>query len=162
GIAAAAAIPLCRGKDVIGVLLLYSGEKDAFDDEIVRLLERNAENVGFALENIARKDEQGRAQQALRDSEARFKSLTEFSSDWYWEQDEEHRFTMIAYSKNAVERHPAETMVGRRRWELSFYPDMTEDDWLRHRQTLEARLPFRDFLIKRRGADGALTYSAVS
>jgi PAS domain S-box-containing protein len=32
----------------------------------------------------------------LRESEARFKSFTELSSDWYWEQDAEGRFTNIS------------------------------------------------------------------
>ena len=33
---------------------------------------------------------------ALRESEARFRSLTELSSDWYWEQDAELRFVSTA------------------------------------------------------------------
>jgi PAS domain S-box-containing protein len=34
------------------------------------------------------------AEQALRQSEARFRSLTELSADWYWEQDEQFSFTL--------------------------------------------------------------------
>src|SRR4029077_3555349 len=37
-----------------------------------------------------------RAEQALHDRESRFRSLTALSSDWYWEQDEEFRFTMVS------------------------------------------------------------------
>jgi PAS domain-containing protein len=33
------------------------------------------------------------ADAALAESEARFRSLAELSSDWYWEQDAELRFT---------------------------------------------------------------------
>src|SRR6195952_797527 len=32
----------------------------------------------------------------LRESEARFRSLTELSSDWYWEQDERGSFTKVS------------------------------------------------------------------
>jgi PAS domain S-box-containing protein len=32
----------------------------------------------------------------LRESEARFRSLTELASDWYWEQDENGRFTKVS------------------------------------------------------------------
>src|SRR3954465_4744665 len=32
----------------------------------------------------------------LRESEARFRSLTELASDWYWEQDEKGRFTKVS------------------------------------------------------------------
>ena len=31
----------------------------------------------------------------ISDSEARFRALTELSSDWYWEMDEELRFTLL-------------------------------------------------------------------
>jgi PAS domain S-box-containing protein len=32
----------------------------------------------------------------LRESEARFRSLTELASDWYWEQDENGHFTKVS------------------------------------------------------------------
>lgn len=32
----------------------------------------------------------------LRESEARFRSLTELASDWYWEQDENGKFTKVS------------------------------------------------------------------
>jgi len=32
----------------------------------------------------------------LRESEARFRSLTELAADWYWEQDENGRFTKVS------------------------------------------------------------------
>ncbi|MDO9318595.1 MAG: response regulator [Gammaproteobacteria bacterium] len=32
----------------------------------------------------------------LRESEARFRSLTELAADWYWEQDESGRFTKVS------------------------------------------------------------------
>ncbi len=162
GVNAAAAIPLFQGEQVKGVLLFYSGENGAFDADIVKLLERMAENVSFALDNFEREKERRRAEQALRESEERFKSLTEFSSDWFWEQDEELRFTMITYSQKVSNRHPAESMIGRRRWDLPYYPDMTEADWAPLKQALAARQPFRDFLIKRRGREDEVTYSAVS
>src|SRR5574339_1217861 len=39
------------------------------------------------------------AEQALRDSEERFRSLTMLSSNWYWEQDEHFRFTAFKGSE---------------------------------------------------------------
>src|SRR5690606_12041542 len=37
--------------------------------------------------------ERKQAEQRLYESEARFRSLTDLSSDWYWEQDEQFRYT---------------------------------------------------------------------
>jgi PAS domain S-box-containing protein len=44
---------------------------------------------------------------ALRESEARFRSLLELSTDWYWEQDAEFRFTVITGPSIEVRRSKA-------------------------------------------------------
>ncbi len=66
GIKAAAAVPLVRGGRAVGVLLFYSGERRAFDEEIVKLLDRMAENVVFALGNLEREDERKGAEERVQ------------------------------------------------------------------------------------------------
>jgi PAS domain S-box-containing protein len=56
----------------------------------VRLLYKKLENYNKELEAAV----QLRTEE-LRESEARFKSFTNLSSDWYWEQDEEGKFTNV-------------------------------------------------------------------
>ena len=58
------------------------------------------------------------ADQALRASEARFRSLTELSSDWYWEQDKELRFTYFSKDTNSRSGYSQHKALGNRRWEL--------------------------------------------
>jgi PAS domain-containing protein len=58
------------------------------------------------------------AERALQASEARLKSLVNLSSDWYWEQDEELRFTMIAGRAADERRLQPEQIVGKTRWEI--------------------------------------------
>lgn len=65
GIKAAAAVPIVRGSRAVGVLLFYSGERRAFDEEIIKLLERMAENVAFALGNLEREDERKGAEERV-------------------------------------------------------------------------------------------------
>lgn len=96
----------------------------------------------------------------LRESEARFRALTELSSDWYWEQDENYRFTSQCgggqgWSKAAI----AETL-GKTRWELPS-AGMTDEDWAAHRAVLDARQPFRNLTFKRSDA-GVLHHISVS
>jgi PAS domain S-box-containing protein len=57
----------------------------------VRLLYKKLENYNKVLEQtvLERTAE-------LRESEARFRSLTELASDWYWEQDEIGNFTKVS------------------------------------------------------------------
>ena len=56
----------------------------------VRLLYKKLEEYNRQLEQKVQE-----RTEALRASEARFRRLTELSSDWYWEQDENGRFTKI-------------------------------------------------------------------
>jgi diguanylate cyclase (GGDEF)-like protein/PAS domain S-box-containing protein len=66
GVASGAAVPLLRNDDSIGALLLYSSETYAFDDDIVKLLERMAENIAFALDNFEREGERKRGQERIQ------------------------------------------------------------------------------------------------
>jgi diguanylate cyclase (GGDEF)-like protein/PAS domain S-box-containing protein len=66
GIKAGAAVPLVHGSRTIGVLLLYSGAKRAFNDEAVKLLERMAENIAFALDNFDHEAERKRAEERIQ------------------------------------------------------------------------------------------------
>jgi len=99
------------------------------------------------------------ADQALRDSEARFRSLVELSSDFYWETDAEHR---LVHSTHDRKYEPASVPVtGLRRWDVpSIEPD--EAGWAAHRADLEARRPFHDFVLGRVDLKGARRYLSLS
>src|SRR3546814_7580546 len=57
----------------------------------VRLLYRRLEAFNQVLEQtVAERTAE------LRESEARYRSLTELASDWYWEQDESGAFTKVS------------------------------------------------------------------
>jgi PAS domain S-box-containing protein len=102
------------------------------------------------------------AEQALRQSEARFRSLTMLSSDWYWEQDEHLRFTH--FSGNA-QSEPwlagPNFAIGKRRWELPAHTPV-QGTWEEHRAVLEARQPFRDFQFRKVLPDKQIRYVSCS
>ena len=85
----------------------------------------------------------------LHESTGRFRSLTELSSDWYWEQDENFRFTEITGTIPDNIDRPLAAAIGKTCWELE-HLDMDEAAWQRHRQQLERREPFSDFEVKQR------------
>jgi PAS domain S-box-containing protein len=96
----------------------------------------------------------------LSESEDRFRRLTELSSDWYWEQDENGHFTKIF--------GPVFEMLGIR---VDDALDSTRDDHgARWNETergileanLNARRPFLDFVYSRTKHDGSLQYLMVS
>jgi PAS domain S-box-containing protein len=87
GIAAGAAFPLVQHGRTIGVLLLYSDERNAFDDETVKLLTHMGRNVMFAIENFKRETERKAAEEQLRSTEARLNRATRGANDGLWELD---------------------------------------------------------------------------
>jgi PAS domain S-box-containing protein len=121
----------------------------------VRLLYKRLDNYNKVLEQTVRE-----RTAELRESEARFQRLTELSSDWYWEQDENGNFTEV-YG-------PVLEMLGIR---VDDALNKTRDDnealWNEiERGTLEAniaaRRPFLDFVYSRANPDGSRHYFMVS
>lgn len=87
--------------------------------------------------------QRARAERALRESEARFRSLTALSSDWYWEQDALFRYR--SGGGKAIGGDQAfDLVLGKTNWELGLDID---GGWDAHRALLECRLPFRDVLV---------------
>ncbi len=83
----------------------------------------------------------------LRESEARFRSLTELASDWYWEQDEHGTFTKVS--------GPVLDMLGLRVPTLESGAVATQTEGWNDAErgqlqaSIEARQPFIDFILTR-------------
>jgi diguanylate cyclase (GGDEF)-like protein/PAS domain S-box-containing protein len=97
----------------------------------------------------------------LLESEARFRSLTSLSADWYWEQDAELRFTLLSPGFATVHGFDATEYLGKRRWEVP-HENLDAPEWVEHHRKVEAHQPFRDFVIVRRASDGRLHYGLTS
>ncbi len=60
-----------------------------------------------------------RAEHALQESEQRFRQLVTMSSDWYWEQDADCRFTSITGGFVEKAGVPIERLLGKTHWETA-------------------------------------------
>jgi diguanylate cyclase (GGDEF)-like protein/PAS domain S-box-containing protein len=87
-----------------------------------------------------------RAQNALRNSEARFRALTVLSSDWYWEQDADLRFTLIYGENDHAQLNTIDSAKGKTRFELPYNWESSEAR-AEHERLLAERKPFRDLLL---------------
>ncbi|MDB5895702.1 MAG: sensor-containing diguanylate cyclase/phosphodiesterase, partial [Rhodoferax sp.] len=89
------------------------------------------------------------AQAAVRQSEARFRSLTELSSDWFWEQDVNGRFTSFETSKAVKARYPFDLMVGKTRQESREHIVYlaTPAQWAEWEAMIASRKEFRDHVF---------------
>lgn len=121
----------------------------------VRLLYKKLEDYSKILEaTVAERTAE------LRESEARFRSLTELASDWYWEQDETGRFTkvsgpvldMLGIRVDSLEGNASEE--GRDGWDAAERAQL--------QAAIEARQPFIDFAFSRTYPDGSQQHYRVS
>ena len=121
----------------------------------VRLLYNKIENYNKVLEQAV----QVRTAE-LRESEIRFRRLTELSSDWYWEQDEAGHFTkvhgaaleILGVEVDDIPGEPNETKVAH--W--------NKDERAVLVAYVAARQPFLDFVYRRHNPDGSLQYFMIS
>jgi PAS domain S-box-containing protein len=121
-----------------------------------RAIEHNGKPaiLGTILDNTQRQ----LAEQELRESEERFRTLVQFSFDVYWETDVQHRFTRREFGPDVAFMRPP---IGKTPWELPFVePDA--EAWRKHRETRDAHQPFRDFEVARPAADGGKRYISIS
>jgi PAS domain S-box-containing protein len=128
-----------RIHNMLEVRLLYK-KLDAFNQVLEQtVLERTAE---------------------LRESEARYRSLTELASDWYWEQDDSGHFTKVS--------GPVLEMLGiqvepLRKGEAGAQLDCwNESERTQLRAAIAAREPFLDYVFHRANADGSQQQFRVS
>ena len=120
----------------------------------VRLLYKRLEGFANELEAAVRE----RTAQ-LRESEARYRSLTELASDWYWEQDEHGNFTKVS--------GPVLEMLGLRVDAFADGAQAPVAGWNEaERAELQAaiaeRRPFLDFVFTRTNPDGSQQKFQVS
>ncbi|MHB1123657.1 MAG: PAS domain-containing protein [Ramlibacter sp.] len=81
--------------------------------------------------------------QALRESEARFRSLTLLSASWYWEQDDQFRFVSFEGHPQEGRWQPDAAALGLCRWEIAGLRPV-DGTWVRHRLDVQAHRAFRE------------------
>ena len=85
-----------------------------------------------------------RTEKALQQSEQRFRQLVSMSSDWYWEQDKQFRFTMVTGGFSEKAGVSVEHVLGKRRWE--YLATLADTEYGRaHIELVLACEPFADF-----------------
>src|SRR6185295_13911995 len=105
--------------------------------------------------------ERKHAEAALRESESRFRSLTQLSSDWYWEQDAQFGLKFMSGRMGERTGLDAANYLGRKRWDTPAL-NLTEEDWAKHRAQLERHEPFRNFEMQRPAEGGGSRWISIS
>jgi PAS domain S-box-containing protein len=154
GLRGAFALPVLLGDRVLGAIEFFGRESRQPDPWLLQ----TAMNVGRQIGQLMARRA---AETAMRESEARFRSLTELSSDWYWQQDEELRFTEISGSALGGIAMPRARFLGKRRWDVELV-GVSNETLEAHKKLLAERKPFQDFEYGRRDAEGVVHYATAS
>ena len=121
----------------------------------VRLLYKKLEDYNKVLEQtvLERTAE-------LRESEARYRSLTELASDWYWEQDENMNFIKVSGPVLEMLGIQVDNLAG----DVGCTPEAGWNEAERKllQSRIAARQPFLDFVFSRVNADGSQQKFQVS
>lgn len=96
----------------------------------------------------------------LRRSKARYRSLVELASDWYWEQDEQGTFTQISGPVREMLGIESETSADQSSDMIPATWNESEREELRSK--IASRQPFLDFVFSRINADGSQQKFQVS
>jgi PAS domain S-box-containing protein len=102
-----------------------------------------------------------RSEATLRASEARCRDFALTSSDWFWETDEQHRFTYQSDHIRAFGQDPR-TRIGRTRIDLAADIASEPAKWQEHFAVLDRHEPFRDFVYTRKSGDDPEQIISVS
>ncbi len=139
---------------VIGVLAFFSSEVRQPDMRLLEATQVIGSQVGQFLQRKL-------AEEALRSSEARYRALTELSSDWYWEQDESLCFTRISGQSLGHAEIEVNIFLGHTRRSA---PGVRWDELelAALEVIIQSRRPFRDFEIGRSYRDGPKYYVQMS
>ena len=134
---------------------------------VVRFLYKKLENYNKLLEQtvLERTAE-------LRESEARYRSLTELASDWYWEQDEDMKFTKVSGPVLEMLGIQVDSLVDDLGSDINTDLNLKQNGskknvWnQQEREMLQAKIsarePFLDFVFSRQNADGTQQKFQVS
>lgn len=108
-------------------------------------LVKNDLSGGLLVKTMRYARERKHIEASLRVSEARFRSLAELSSDWYWEQDTKHRVTFLSEGFQERSNIDPTRLLGRSWWELN---GVLDGPWGTLKDTMERRKSFQEVVFR--------------
>jgi PAS domain S-box-containing protein len=144
GLRAALGFPILLGGEVLGVIEFFSREIKQPDQELLNVLAAIGSQIGQFIERK-------RGEEALRESEGKFRDYAETASDWFWEIGPDYKFTLLtenAFGSNAANR------IGTVCWDHALDLETEPEKWRVIQATLDSRKLFRDFVYCGLSGDG--------
>jgi diguanylate cyclase (GGDEF)-like protein/PAS domain S-box-containing protein len=154
-------VPMTHAGELLAVLSIESHLTHEWSEDFIALTRDVAAQLSVAFMEARAAEERMRAVSELEESRERFRSLAEMSSDWFWEQDKELRFTYFSPGAQLRLAEQPEEALGKRPWEVAFIEDVSAEQWDMHKRALLERTAFSDF-VYRYHFRGEIRYASVS
>ncbi len=145
GYASSIALPLIAGGQTLGALNIYAVEPDAFDVEEVKLLMELADDLSYGVNTLHIGKERRRAEEALLESEKRFRQIVENALEWIWEVDANGLYTYASPIVKKILGYEPEEMVGKKYFYDLFPPEDREEMKNAAFEAFAKKLSFREF-----------------
>ena len=144
--------------EIFGTLCVCDNKRNEYSGLYLKLMLLWRDVLQADLKTLVARQ---RAEEALQESEERFRILVQFSFEVYWETDAQHRFIRQEFADRLADAPAPGSEIGKTRWEVP-YLEPDAEAWRKHRETLDAHLPFRDFELARPTPGGGKRYVSVS
>ena len=125
------ALPLTTDVRERSVFAVYAAEPEAFRRETVQFFRELADDLEFTLANLRLQEERRVIDEALKQSENRYRTLLESSTDAVFLLDRDERILYLNTTAARMLRGTQESLVGKRQRDF-FPPDLAE----RHSQSI--------------------------
>lgn len=134
-----AALPLHRGQEVIGALVLYHPEVNGFDAESQSLLVEMVRDINLALERMSTQAQKLRLESEVAASEKKYHELTGMIHDVIWTLDPETlRYLYVSPSVKRLRGYTPEEVIAEP-FSVSMCPDSS------HRMEEQIRAELQEF-----------------
>ncbi|MEI8313660.1 MAG: ATP-binding protein, partial [Verrucomicrobiota bacterium] len=163
GWAAYAALPLRKRGKTMGVLVVYSDKANAFDEEVRRLLEEMADDISFAFDGFASDAERKKAEEALKESEERFRLMLQhvpsISVQGYHMDGTTHYWNDAS---EVIYGYPAQEALGKNLIDLIIPPEMKDGVRLAIKAMAETLqpVPASELTLMRKDGSRVTVYSS--
>jgi len=148
--------PIIRAHRPVAILVVYHEHPDAFDEDVIRLLDEMARDISFALDNFDREDERCRTLALLEENEARLRLTLEATRIGVWDWDMRRDvwyatpiyFQMLGYNPDPAEQKHLF-------WEERIHPDDHAFAVGKIREVRDQAQDHLDICLRLRHADGS-------
>jgi PAS domain S-box-containing protein len=98
---------------------------------------------------------------SMEEEEARFHDFASAASDWFWEMDEQLRFSYFSSRFEEVTGVPPDRLLGKTRYE-TLIQGVDVKEWDLHIHALETRIPFKNFTHPRILDNGETVWLSIA